>query len=88
MVVVIGRGEKETTANKCFEICNCLLFTVMVVIIQLHVACPVSSCLYILRVLFCLFFALILLESVQQRVCLRVEVTFRPNLVILHTHLP
>lgn len=33
-------------------------------------------------------FALILLDSVQQRMGLRVEVTFRSNLVILHTHLP
>lgn len=49
------KRKKETIANKCFVIHNCMLFIVMVVIIQLYVVSPVSSCLCILWVSFCLF---------------------------------
>lgn len=49
------KEKKETIANKCFVIHNCMLFIVMVVIIQLYVVSPVSSCLCILWVSFCLF---------------------------------
>ena len=49
------KEKKETIANKCFVIHNCMLFIVMVVIIQLYVVSTVSSCLCILWVSFCLF---------------------------------
>lgn len=49
-----NKRERETIANKCFVIHNCMLFAVVMVIIQLCVVSPVSSCLCILWVSFCL----------------------------------
>lgn len=49
------KRKKETMANKCYVIHNCLFSTVVVVIIQLYVVSPVASCLCILWVSFCLF---------------------------------
>lgn len=52
------KNEKEKKRNhskQMFCDSHCILFTVTVVIIQLYVVSPVSSCLCILRVSFCLF---------------------------------